>query len=40
MALKLIPLLCLLSAMPNHVMAQDQLDNDATADMQKHFAEA
>jgi ketosteroid isomerase-like protein len=40
MALKLIPLLCLLSAMPNHAMAQNQLDNDATADMQKHFAEA
>ena len=40
MALKLIPLLCLLSVMPNHVMAQDQLDQDITADMQKHFAEA
>ena len=40
MALKLLPLLCLLSAMPNHAMAQAQLDNDATADMQKHFAEA
>src|SRR3974390_1776334 len=40
MALKLIPLLCLLSAMPNHVMAQDRFDNDAPADMQKYFAEA
>jgi len=40
MALKLIPLLCLLSAMPTHAIAQDQPNNDITADMQKHFAEA
>ncbi|WP_426441364.1 nuclear transport factor 2 family protein [Bradyrhizobium genosp. P] len=40
MAIKLLPLLCLLFAMPNHAMAQDQLENDAIAEMQKHFAEA
>jgi ketosteroid isomerase-like protein len=40
MALKLLPLLCLLFVIPNDAMAQGKLDNDSTAEMQKHFAEA
>ena len=35
-----LPALCLVSAMPSLAMAQDQLDNDPTVEMQKQFAEA
>jgi len=38
--LRLIPILCFLLAIPSHVVAQDQLDNDAINEMQRHFAEA
>lgn len=40
MALKLLALLSLLFVVPDLAVAQGQLDSDATAEMQKHFAEA
>lgn len=37
---RLIPILCLLLALPNFAVAEPKLDDDALADMQKHFAAA
>ena len=40
MALRLVPILCLLLAIPGYAMAEEQLDDIAMAEMRKHFAEA
>jgi ketosteroid isomerase-like protein len=40
MAVRFIPIACLLVAIPCIAVAQDQLDSVAVAEMQKHFAEA
>ena|SRR5215831_5650376 len=39
MTLRLVPILCLLLAAPGYAMAEEQLDDIATAEMQKHFVE-
>ena len=40
MALRLIAILCLLLAIPGYATAEEQLDDIAMTEMQKHFAEA
>jgi hypothetical protein len=40
MAFRLIPLACLLFAIPGSAIAQGQLDSVALSEMQKHFADA
>lgn len=37
---RLMPILCLLLAIPSIALGQDQLDSSALVEMQKHFAEA
>ena len=40
MTLRLVPILCLLLVDPGYAMAEEQVDDVAAVEMQKHFAEA